>query len=121
MSFFETEETRRLSFEAFAAHPFYTAINRSLVQRALAHVVTRTPDAPLTIVDMACGTGAATRLIAEELARRGRRVRIIAVDPSADALRLAQRRNEEMGIEASFFEGVADELPTLVREKSSLQ
>ena len=116
MSFFETEETRRLSFEAFAAHPFYTAINRSLVQRALAHVVTRTPDAPLTIVDMACGTGAVTRLIAEELAHRGRRVRIIAVDPSADALRLAQRRNEEMGIEASFFEGVADELPTLVRE-----
>src|SRR5437660_8948036 len=87
MSFFETEETHQFTFEAFAAHPFYTAINRSLVQQTLAPFVTRLPDATLTIVDMACGTGAVTRLIAEELARRGRQARILAVDPSADALR----------------------------------
>jgi ubiquinone/menaquinone biosynthesis C-methylase UbiE len=105
-----------LSFEAFAAHPFYTAVNRSLVQRALARVVARTPGAPLTMVDMACGTGAVTRLIAEELARQGRKARLIAVDPSADALRLAQQRNEELGIEASCFEGGVDELSSLVHE-----
>ena len=116
MSFFEAEDTPHLTFEAFAAHPFYTAINRSLVQRALAPVVTRPSGVPLTIVDMACGTGAVTRLIAEELARQGRQGRIIAVDPSADALRLARQSIKEMGIEASFFEGVADKLPTLVRE-----
>jgi ubiquinone/menaquinone biosynthesis C-methylase UbiE len=116
MSFFEAENTPHLTFEAFAAQPFYTAINRSLVQRALAPMVTRPPGTPLTIVDMACGTGAVTRLIAEELARWGRQARIIAVDPSADALRLARQRIDEMGIEASFFQGEADELPTLVRE-----
>ena len=53
MSFFETEETNQFTFEAFAAHPFYTAINRSLVQQALAPLATRPPDSTLMIVDMA--------------------------------------------------------------------
>src|SRR5215469_3377301 len=96
MSFFETEETHHLTFEAFAAHPFYTAINRSLVQRALAHLV--------------------TRLITEELARQELQARIVAVDPSADALRLAQQSISEIGVAVDYFQGEADELPTLVRE-----
>lgn len=116
MSFFETEETNQFTFEAFAAHPFYTAINRSLVQQALAPLVTRPPDATLTVVDMACGTGAITRLIAEELSRRGRQARIIAVDPSADALRRAQKSIEEMGAQADFFQGEAIDLPTFVHD-----
>jgi ubiquinone/menaquinone biosynthesis C-methylase UbiE len=116
MSFFETEETNHFTFEAFAAHPFYTAINRSLVQQALAPLVTRPPDATLTLVDMACGTGAITRLIAEELARQGRQARILAVDPSADALRRAQKSLEVLGAEADFFQGEAADLPTFVRE-----
>ena len=116
MSFFESEETPHFTFEAFAAHPFYTVINRSLVQRALAHVAIRLPGVPLTIVDMACGTGAVTRLIAEELARHGLQARIIAVDPSADALRLAQQSIKEIGVAVDYFQGKADELPTLVRE-----
>ena len=41
MSFSESEETPHLALEAFAAHPFYTAINRSLVQQALAPLVIR--------------------------------------------------------------------------------
>src|SRR6266446_1890450 len=116
MSFFETEETNQFTFEAFAAHPFYTAINRSLVQQALAPRVTRSPGATLTLVDMACGTGAITRLIAEELARQGRQARILAVDPSADALRHAQKSLEVLGAEADFFQGEAVDLPTLVHD-----
>jgi len=116
MSFFETEETHHFSFEAFASHPFYTAINRSLVQQALVPLAARPSGVPLTIVDMACGTGAVTRLIAEELVRQGRQGRIIAVDPSADALRLAQQGIGEMGTDVAYFQGEADELPTLVRE-----
>ena len=115
MSFFETEETHHFTFEAFASHPFYTAINRSLVQQALAPLAARPSGIPLTIVDMACGTGAVTRLIAEELVRQGRQGRIIAVDPSADALRLAQQSIGEMGTDVDYFQGEADELPTLVR------
>jgi ubiquinone/menaquinone biosynthesis C-methylase UbiE len=116
MSFFEREETNQFTFEAFAAHPFYTEINRSLVQQAIAPLATRPPDAALTVVDMACGTGAITRLIAEELARQGRQARIIAVDPSADALRRAQKSIEEMGAQADFFQGEAIDLPTLVHD-----
>src|SRR6516162_8709911 len=113
MSFFETEETHHFTFEAFASHPFYTAINRSLVQQTLVPLAARPPGVPLTIVDMACGTGAVTRLIAEYLGRQGR---IIAVDPSAGALRLAQQSIGEMGMDVAYFQAEADELPTLVRE-----
>jgi ubiquinone/menaquinone biosynthesis C-methylase UbiE len=120
MSFFETEETHQFTFEAFAAHPFYTAINRSLVQQALAPLVTRPPDATLTIVDMACGTGAVTRLIAEELARRGHQARILAVDPSADALQRAQKSLEGLGVQADFFQGEAGDLPTLVHNADAV-
>jgi ubiquinone/menaquinone biosynthesis C-methylase UbiE len=116
MSFFETEETHHFTFEAFASHPFYTAINRSLVQQTLVPLAARPPGVPLTIVDMACGTGAVTRLIAEELVRQGRQGRIIAVDPSAGALRLAQQSIGEMGMDVAYFQAEADELPTLVRE-----
>jgi len=116
MSFFETEETNQFTFEAFAAHPFYTAINRSLVQQALAPLVIRPTGATLTLVDMACGTGAITRLIAEELARQGRQAHILAVDPSADALRHAQKNLEVLGAEADFFQGEAVDLSTLVHD-----
>ena len=116
MSFFETEETRHLTFEAFAAHPFYIAINRSLVQQALAPLAIRPPDTTLMIVDMACGTGVITRLIAEELTSRGHQARIIAVDPSADALRRAQKSIEEMGAQADLFQGEAVDLPSLVHD-----
>lgn len=116
MSFSETEETHHFTFEAFASHPFYTAINRSLVQQALTPLVARSSGVPLTIVDMACGTGAVTRLIAEELVRQGRQGRIIAVDPSADALRLAQQNIDKTGTDVTYIQGEADELSVLVQE-----
>ena len=56
MSLSETEETRQFSFAPFAAHPFYTHINRSLVQQALANLMRPTAATP-TIVDMACLMG----------------------------------------------------------------
>ncbi len=118
MSFLEKEGTNQFTFEAFATHPFYTEINRSLVRHALEHLALRPTDKPLTIVDMACGTGAVTRLIAEELARQGRQARLVAVDPSPDALRYARRDMEEVwqGIQADFYQGEAADLPTLVRD-----
>ncbi len=116
MALIETEETNRFTYERFAAHAFYTDINRSLVQQALAHLPERA--GTLTIVDMACGTGAVTRLIAEELAQQGRldRARFIGVDPSAEALRHARTGMDQMGLEthAEFIQGDAEDLPTIV-------
>ena len=114
MEMIETEETNQFTFEAFAAHPFYTEVNRALVRQALAHFATRPVDVPLTIVDMACGTGAITRLVAEEIARQGRQAHLIGVDPSAEELRRAQKSMAEMGTRADFIQGDANSLPSIV-------
>ncbi len=117
MGLIETEETNQFNFEAFAAHAFYTDINRSLVRKALAPIVIRHTDSALTIIDMACGTGAVTRLIAEEIAhQRSQRAHIIGVDPSAEALRLAQQSIEEMGVKADFIQGETEDLTTFIRD-----
>jgi ubiquinone/menaquinone biosynthesis C-methylase UbiE len=120
MGLIETEETNKFTFEAFAAHPFYTEVNRAFVQQALTHFANRPPDIPLTIVDMACGTGAITRLLAEELDRQGKQAHLIGVDPSAEALRRARKSMPEMsdrgkmGIQTDFIQGEAEDLPRIV-------
>jgi ubiquinone/menaquinone biosynthesis C-methylase UbiE len=119
----ETEETNKFTYEAFAAHPFYTEINRELVRQALTHLLQRPRNAKLTIVDMACGTGAVTRLIAEELIRQGRdasQIHLIGVDPAADALRYARRNMEQLGFAADFIAGEAEELPNIVHDADAV-
>jgi ubiquinone/menaquinone biosynthesis C-methylase UbiE len=115
MSLTETEETNQFTFEAFASHNFYTEVNRSLVRHALASIAPRPPNIPLTIVDMACGTGAVTRLIAEEISSQGRQAHIIGVDPSAEALRRAQKGMQGMEVKAEFIQGVTSDLPNIVQ------
>ena len=120
MGLYETEETRQFTFEPFAAHLFYTTINRSLVQQALARLLIRSDNVSLTVVDMACGTGAVTRLIAEEIAAQGRQARIIGVDPSAEALVHARKGMEEMRVQADFFQGETTDLPALVPDADAI-
>ncbi|HEX9131462.1 MAG TPA: class I SAM-dependent methyltransferase [Ktedonobacteraceae bacterium] len=115
MSMIETEETNQFTFEAFASHNFYTEVNRSLVRHALASIATRPLNSPLTIVDMACGTGAVTRLIAEEIASQGRQAYIIGVDPSAEALRRARKGMEGVEVKANFIQGETSDLPNIVQ------
>jgi ubiquinone/menaquinone biosynthesis C-methylase UbiE len=114
MESFGIEEIEPFSFESFAAHPFYTAINRLLVQQALAPLASHPPHRPLIMVDLACGTGAVTRLIAEELLGFAHTAHIIAVDPSANALRHAQKQVEWPTISVEFFQGAAADLSRLV-------
>ncbi|GAC1360232.1 MAG: hypothetical protein NVS2B12_09180 [Ktedonobacteraceae bacterium] len=119
MGLIETDETNLYTFEPFASHTFYTDVNRALVEQTLAHLVNRPGDAQLTIVDMACGTGAVTRLIAEEMAKHNllARTHLIGVDPSAEALRRARKGMEDtgLGIKADFIQGEAQDLPKLVQ------
>ena len=116
MGFIETEETNKFNFEPFSAHVFYTELNRSFVRQALAPLANCPADATLTIVDMACGTGAVTRLIAQEMARQGRSIHLVCVDPSADALRRAQKGMEEIEVQASFIQGEVADLPRFVHD-----
>ncbi len=122
MDLIETDETNHYTFEPFAAYAFYTDVNRVLVRQALAHFKAQPDRKTLTILDMACGTGAVTRLIAEEVAQQGQleNTRIIGVDPSAEALRRAQKGMDDLnahaGIraQAEFIQGDAADLPRLV-------
>ncbi len=119
MGLIETDETNQFTFEAFASHKFYTDVNRSLVQKALTAITKQSSNTHLKIVDMACGTGAVTRLIAEELSNRKGQAEIIGIDPSTEALRRAQKGMEDLrakGIEmnANFIQGESSDLPKIV-------
>ncbi len=124
MSLIETNETNQFTFEPFAAHEFYTQVNRLLVQRAIAHLIARQSSngasSQVTIVDMACGTGAISRLIAEEMAKHRPLANtcIVGVDPSAEALRLAEKsmRSEYPEVETKFLQGDVSDLPKVVQD-----
>jgi len=96
MGLIETDETNKFTFEAFASHKFYTEVNQSLVRHALASISKLPSNDQLTIVDMACGTGAVTRLIAEELASQELQAGISGIYPSTEALRRAQKGIDEV-------------------------
>ena len=124
MSLIETNETNQFTFEPFAAHEFYTQVNRLLVQRAIAHLIARQSNdgasSQVTIVDMACGTGAISRLIAEEMAKHRPLANtcIVGVDPSAEALRLAEKsmRTEYPEVQTKFLQGDVSDLPKVVQD-----
>src|SRR6266550_6953234 len=125
MGLIETDETNKFTFEAFASHKFYTDVNRSLVRHALTSISKHPSNNQLTIVDMACGTGAVTRLIAEEFASQELQARIIGIDPSTEALRRAQKGMEELqarGIEmkANFIQGETSDLPKFVQNADAV-
>ena len=73
--------TEDFSFSKFASNPFYRNQNARLIDLAELRAGQR-------IVDLACGTGGATRLISERL-RGARDSVIIGIDHSAGALRQA--------------------------------
>src|SRR5438132_9564818 len=74
---------------------------------------------------MACGTGAVTRLIAEELSSQELQADIIGIDPSTEALRRAQKGMEELqarGIEvkANFIQGETPDLLQFVQNADAV-
>lgn len=92
------------TFEAFAQHDFYRAVNEHLVEATL-QIRSRLPQLPIRrALDLACGTGAVTQLLVEALRRMRQPVEIIAVDPSDSALEKARRL---VGSAAAFVRGTA--------------
>jgi ubiquinone/menaquinone biosynthesis C-methylase UbiE len=101
------------SYEAFTRHAFYAAVNRALVERAVAQLDKRPAGEKLKVVDLGSGTGAITQLIVEALKERGRDALVIGVEPSADAIRVAERRLEGSRMDVRFVQGDAADLARL--------
>jgi ubiquinone/menaquinone biosynthesis C-methylase UbiE len=99
----ETDE-ERFSFAPFSRHPFFTEVNRWIVERVMC-------TSRRTIVDLGCGPGAVTQLILDQLRHR-QGARVIGVDPSPSALEKA--RHAIRSRVAEFMEGSAEWLSRLV-------
>src|SRR5437773_11621590 len=82
------DEAERFSFEAFTRHPFFTDVNRWIVERVIC-------PGRRKIVDLGCGPGAVTKLIVERLGRDAKNAEVIGIDPSPSALAKARTRSEE--------------------------
>ena len=91
------------SYEPFTQHAFYREVNQGLVRQALAHLPATAHDQPLCIVDLACGTGAMSELVLQELPCLGRSAHLIGIDSSAEALERAASRLA--GAAVTFVEG----------------
>ncbi|HEY3121485.1 MAG TPA: class I SAM-dependent methyltransferase [Vicinamibacteria bacterium] len=98
------------TYEPFARQPEYVALNRCFVRRAVAHF-----DRLAFLVDLACGVGTMTELLAGELVRLGREgqdePRILAVDVSTDSLRLAREAFDAAGLRTLVVQGSGEALP----------
>jgi ubiquinone/menaquinone biosynthesis C-methylase UbiE len=108
------------SYEAFTRHDFYAAVNHALVERAVVHLDRRRVGEKLEVVDLGSGTGAITQMIVEALKQRGRDARVIGVEPSADAIRVAEHRLKGAGMDVSFVQGDADDLARLAIQADGL-
>jgi ubiquinone/menaquinone biosynthesis C-methylase UbiE len=96
-------EEDRFGFWRFARHPFFTDVNRWLVDRVAA--------LGPRIVDLACGPGAITELLLARMREHTRGI-IYAVDPSLVELDRARRRIGSSIVR--FVHGSAENLSRLV-------
>src|SRR6266550_2997836 len=98
-------DDERFSFEAFTRHPFFTEVNRWIVERAIGPGRSK-------IVDPGCGPGAVTKLILERLGGDARNVEVIGIDPSPSALSKARAAIHSQVVK--FIEGSAEWVSRIV-------
>src|SRR5438132_4614217 len=100
----EQRADARFSFEAFTQHPFFTEVNRWIVERVIC-------PGRRKVVDLGCGPGAVTKLILERL-DDARNAKVIGIDPSPSALSKARAAIHSKVVE--FIEGSAEWVSRLV-------
>jgi ubiquinone/menaquinone biosynthesis C-methylase UbiE len=97
------------TFDPFTHHQFYSDVNRSLVEHAIALLEAAHPaGAAVRVVELASGTGAVTEQILDALDRRRRPAEVVGVEPSCDAIDVAERRLR--GRPVRFIQGDAADL-----------
>src|ERR1043166_7812453 len=97
-------DSERFSFEAFTRHPFFTEVNRWIVERVI-------DPGRRKVVDLGCGPGAVTKLILEHLGEP-HDARVIGIDPSESALARARAAIHSRVVE--FIQGSAEWVSRLV-------
>src|SRR5712691_5098419 len=99
------DEAERFSFEAFTRHPFFTEVNRWIIERVIC-------PGRRKIVDLGCGPGAVTKLIVERLGQDAKNAEVIGIDPSPPALANARTATQAKRVELK--EGSAEWVSRLV-------
>jgi ubiquinone/menaquinone biosynthesis C-methylase UbiE len=108
------DDKENYTFDPFARHAFYHAINQSLVRTAVERFVASQPDQRhLRVVELASGTGLVTEIILQEFAHQGRSVGMTCIEPSSEARTLARERLHER--EVQFVDGDAAHLAQFVQ------
>lgn len=104
MAVHEMVDDSGFSFEAFTRHPFFTEVNRWIVERVIC-------PGRRKIVDLGCGPGAVTKLILERLGDACN-AEVIGIDPSPSALDKARAAIHSKVVE--FIEGSAEWVSRIV-------
>lgn len=106
-----TADEDRFSFTPFTRHPFFTQVNRWILERVIC-------PGRQVIVDLGCGPGAITELILERTQGQQPPPHIIGVDPSQSAI--AKARAAISSKWAEFKQGSAEWLSKLVKSADAV-
>jgi ubiquinone/menaquinone biosynthesis C-methylase UbiE len=104
-------DDERFSFTPFTRHPFFTQVNRWILERVIG-------PGRQVIVDLGCGPGAVTELILERVRGQQPPPRVIGVDPSSSAI--AKARAAISSKFAEFVQGSAEWLSKLVKSADTV-
>ena len=104
-------EDDRFSFTPFTRHPFFTHVNRWILERVIC-------PGRQVIVDLGCGPGAVTQLILERVGGAQPPPRVIGIDPSPTAIEKARAAISSKF--AEFVQGSAEWLSKLVRSADTV-
>jgi ubiquinone/menaquinone biosynthesis C-methylase UbiE len=105
------EDEERFSFTPFTRHPFFTYVNKWVLERVIC-------PGRQVIVDLGCGPGAVTELILEKVRGQQPPPRVIGVDPSESAI--AKARAAISSKFAEFVQGSAEWLSKLVKSADTV-
>ncbi|HWC75736.1 MAG TPA: class I SAM-dependent methyltransferase [Gemmatimonadales bacterium] len=104
-------EDERFSFTPFTRHPFFTHVNRWILERVIC-------PGRQVIVDLGCGPGAVTQLILERTREQQPPPHVIGIDPSPSALEKARAAISSKL--AEFMQGSAEWLSRLVKSADAV-
>jgi ubiquinone/menaquinone biosynthesis C-methylase UbiE len=110
-AFSQYADAERFSFTPFTRHPFFTQVNRWIIDKVVG------PGRQI-IVDLGCGPGAVTKLILERTAGAEPPPHVIGVDPSPSALDRARAAISSRL--AEFIQGSAEWLSKLVKSADAV-